>query len=203
MVRKRQALHYDDADEVEYKDPEDKDKDEDDNDEDDERSGTVPSLGLGTVYEDDSVFSAYDYSHLLPPLEDDEPPSSSSKPLAVLASDLPHTDRVVQRPAAAVQSAAVTEQLGASGRVEFVCRLGLTVDEAAVITVKSRLYAAALVGRAYAGVAQVEVSSMAEIVPHELVSVSGSAQARSTSRLDMAEPVFAQGMKSPCHLKNK
>jgi hypothetical protein len=50
--RKRQTLDYDDADEVEYKDPDDKDKEDDNNDDiEDEKSGTGPSLGLGTVYE--------------------------------------------------------------------------------------------------------------------------------------------------------
>jgi hypothetical protein len=102
------------------------------------------------------VFSAYDYSHLLPALDDDLP-SSSSSPLPV-AGRLPETDRVVQqqRPAA-VQSAAVTEQQPAKhGRMNFACRLGLTVDESAVITVPARFYAAALsAGRgSYAGVAQ-------------------------------------------------
>ena len=80
------------------------------------------------------------------------------------------------------------------GRIAFICRLGLTVTEAAVITVKSRLYAASLAGRgAYAGVAQLALTSAAELVPHELVAVSGSPQAEATTTMDMAEPVFAQG----------
>jgi hypothetical protein len=104
------------------------------------------------------VFSAYDYSHLLPALDDDLPSSSSSSSPLAVAGRLPETERVVQQPRpSAVQSAAVTEQEQAKhGRMNFACRLGLTVDEAAVITVPARLYAAALsAGRGpYAGVAQ-------------------------------------------------
>ena len=107
--RRRQAIDYNDADEVEYKD--DKDK-EDDDDEDDKDTSSLPSLALGTVYEDDTAFMAYDYSHLLPLLDDDIPSTSSSSPLSAPAAvgGLPETDRVVQRPAS--KSAAVTENHG-------------------------------------------------------------------------------------------
>ncbi len=187
---------------MEYKNDTDRDKENDpvDDAEDDNESAV---LGLGTVYEDDSVFAAYDYSHLLPSLEDDHPSGSesgaTSSPLSVV-SGRPETDRVVQRPA--VKPIAVTEPRSTSsegpsaqsgGRIAFVCRLGLTVDEAAVITVKSRLYAASLAGRAYAGVSQFTLSSMAEIAPHELVVVSGQAGAEAKSILDVTEPVFPPG----------
>jgi hypothetical protein len=217
LFRKRQTLDYDDAEEVDYKETDDgdsKDKDDDAPADDDDAA-----LGLGTVvYEDDSAFAAYDYSHLLPVGTEDDPssdssPSDASSSRLTVTAGLPETDRVVQRPPApppAAKSAAVMAPPGdssaaqrllsatpsAAGRIAFVCRLGLTVDEAAVITVKSRLYAASLSGELYAGVSQFSVTSAAEVAPHELVEVTGPLTAEATSVLDVTEPVYTQGLLS-------
>jgi hypothetical protein len=210
LFRKRQTLDYDDAEEVDYKETDD--SKDDDTPADDEDA----ALGLGTVvYEDDSAFAAYDYSHLLPVGEDDpssdSSPSDASSSRLTVTAGLPETDRVVQRPPPpppAVKSAAVMAPPGdisaaqrtlsatpsAAGRILFVCRLGLTVDEAAVITVKSRLYAASLSGDLYAGVSQFSVTSAAEVAPHELVEVTGPLTAEATSVLDVTEPVYTQGL---------
>jgi hypothetical protein len=207
LFRKRQTLDYDDAEEVDYKETDDSKDDDAPADDDD------AALGLGTVvYEDDSAFAAYDYSHLLPVGEDDDPssdssPSDASSSRLTVTAGLPETDRVVQRPPPALKSAAVMAPPGdssaaqrtvsatpsAAGRIVFVCRLGLTVDEAAVITVKSRLYAASLSGELYAGVSQFSVTSAAEVAPHELVEVTGPLTAEATSVLDVTEPVYTQG----------
>jgi hypothetical protein len=209
LLRKRQTLDYDDAEEVDYKETDDSKDDDAPADDDD------AALGLGTVvYEDD--FAAYDYSHLLPVGEDDDPssdssPSDASSSRLTVTAGLPETDRVVQRPPPpppAAKSVAVMAPPGdssaaqrtlsatpsAAGRIVFVCRLGLTVDEAAVITVKSRLYAASLSGELYAGVSQFSVTSAAEVAPHELVEVTGPLTAEATSVLDVTEPVYTQGL---------
>jgi hypothetical protein len=207
LLRKRQTLDYDDAEEVDYKETDDSKDDDAPVDDDD------AALGLGTVvYEDDSAFAAYDYSHLLPVGTEDDPsdssPSDASSSRLTVTAGLPETDRVVQRPPPAVKPVAVMAPPGdisaaqrtvsatpsAAGRIVFVCRLGLTVDEAAVITVKSRLYAASLSGLLYAGVSQFSVTSAAEVAPHELVEVTGPLTAEATSVLDVTEPVYTQGL---------
>jgi hypothetical protein len=209
LLRKRQTLDYDDAEEVDYKETDDSKDDDAPVDDDD------AALGLGTVvYEDDSAFAAYDYSHLLPVGEDDpsdSSPSDASSSRLTVTAGLPETDRVVQRPPPpppAVKSVAVMAPPDdisaaqrtfpatplAAGRIAFVCRLGLTVDEAAVITVKSRLYAASLSGELYAGVSQFSVTSAAVVAPHELVEVTGPLTAEATSVLDVTEPVYTQGL---------
>eukprot|EP00092_Neocalanus_flemingeri_P000676 GFUD01000718.1.p1 GENE.GFUD01000718.1~~GFUD01000718.1.p1 ORF type:complete len:1537 (-),score=283.11 GFUD01000718.1:154-4470(-) len=158
-------------------------------------------LGTGAIFDtygNREEEDEYDYSHLVDNLIDSREVEEmegrtpilepiSAKDLDVMKAAMPDSERVMQKPIIAPSYDG--EKFG---RVSFLCRVNLAVNEIGVVHIISRLHQQSLTSK-YEGVAKFSIESNAEMLENGFVRARDNSSVAAKTTFEVRDPAMKQG----------